>query len=155
MMSVTELEKPTRRPTPTRATQVVDRPRVQPRRAPQTTPRTTPRTTPKPHVQVRVRVVQQPRTNVAGAWALRAAAFGGIFLSTYVASALTGQVFVEKARRQEIAAKERAIAARRAEAEIRERVDALTSAAAVQQWASARGYIAPDAQVPDPKHPRA
>lgn len=104
-----------------------------------------------PQVGVRVKVVARKRTNLLGAFVLKAVMFSSIFGVTYVAHAVAGQVAVEKARHQELDARHRAVDARQAESEIRARVDALTSSAAVQQWATARSYVAPDEQNQKPK----
>jgi len=106
-----------------------------------------------PQVGVRVKVVARKQTNLLGAFVLKAVMFSGIFGVTYVTRAVAGQVSVEKARHQELDARHRAVDARQAESEIRARVDALTSSASVQQWATARSYIAPDEQNQKPKPP--
>lgn len=128
--------------TKNRTAQTVDRPLPRLR----TTPRLKPAPQPKTHVNVRVRVVEQKRVNVAGIVALQTALFLAVFGMTYVGMVLMGQVKVEKARRAELAAKERAIEARRAESEIRARVDALRSAQEIKRWAVARSFVAPGAQ---------
>jgi len=102
-----------------------------------------------PQVGVRVKVVK--RTSALGAFALKVALFVGVFGATYIGHAVAGQVAVEKARHQELDARQRAVDARQAESEIRARVDALTSSAAVQQWATARSYVAPADQIQKPK----
>jgi hypothetical protein len=60
------------------------------------------------------------------------------------ASGLTGQVMMEKARREGIRAAVRAREARTAEALLRTRVTELTSMSSVQDWALAHGFQAPD-----------
>lgn len=138
-MSVTELERPN--------TQVVDRPqpRVHTRPVSRPASRITPRTLPQ--VQVNVRVLERRRIVPAPglAWTLRAATFVGVFALTYIGSSLGGQVMVERARRDEISAKERMLDAQRAESTLRAEVDNLTSGSSISAWASARGFIAPDA----------
>jgi len=131
-MSVAPLERQA-----THNTTVIERPSLQPR------PSQRPKSKPRVHVRVQVTERRQARTNPALFIATRAIVFGVICLFTYATSSLAGQVMVEKARRQGIAAKERAIEARRAEATIRERVDSLTSARSIEEWALAHGLQTP------------
>ncbi|AIE88161.1 hypothetical protein [Fimbriimonas ginsengisoli] len=142
-MSVAPLDR-----TATTNTTVIDRPLVQPRRSP--LPRTKPsrRPTVAPEIRVRARVVSRQKSNAAAqAWGLRAVAFLGIFTGTYVASALLGQVMVEGARRQEIAARERASDAARVEAALSDKVFALKSATFIEGWAVAHQFVPPDAAI--------
>ncbi|HVL38055.1 MAG TPA: hypothetical protein VM328_01570, partial [Fimbriimonadaceae bacterium] len=66
-------------------------------------------------------------------------------LLSFLASSLCGNVLMEKARREGLAASSRARDARRAEASVRRQVDALTSLGATETWAVANGFAAPDA----------
>lgn len=104
-----------------------------------------------PNVGLRVRIVRRQTPSILGALAIRGALFGSLFLATFISHSVMGQVAVEKARQEELTARGRAVEAKRAETEIRARVDALTSATAVQQWATARSYVAPGTQNADPK----
>jgi len=70
--------------------------------------------------------------------------FGLIAAVVYVASALTGNVMMEKARRDGILAQERARAARAAEGALRESIDEMTSLDALNDWACAHGFSAPE-----------
>jgi hypothetical protein len=131
-MSVAPLERPVSQST------TVTRTRTQIRRAPK--PQT------GPQLDVRVRILERRRSAAAvQAWSLRAVAFLGVFSATYVGSALMGQVAVESARRQEIAAKERAVEAVRTESALSDKVFALNSASYVEGWAAAHRFVAPDA----------
>lgn len=134
-MSVAPLEKPN---TVIKDAAVVSRPRVHTRRV----ARPQRQVQPAPQLDVRVRVLE--RRKVSAAWTLRAVAFLGVFGLTYVASALLGQVEVESARRQEIAAKERAVEAARAESALSDKVFALSSSSYVENWATAHQFVAAD-----------
>jgi hypothetical protein len=63
---------------------------------------------------------------------------------TYLVSSLTGQVMVEKARREGISASGRALEARKVEAELGKRLDMLTSFASVDEWAKTHNFLPPD-----------
>jgi hypothetical protein len=62
----------------------------------------------------------------------------------FFSSSLLGHVMVEKARREGISARARALDARKAETLLRSRIDGLTSLASVEGWAHAHGFVAPD-----------
>lgn len=82
--------------------------------------------------------------DIAYAIACRIVLFGLIAVAVYVASALTGNVMMEKARREGLDAQERARAARSAEVALRESIDSLTSLSALNDWACAHGFRAPE-----------
>jgi hypothetical protein len=63
---------------------------------------------------------------------------------TYLVSSMTGQVMVEKARREGISASGRALEARKVEAELGKRLDMLTSFASVDEWAKTHNFLPPD-----------
>ncbi len=75
---------------------------------------------------------------------------GGLFLfsvvafSTYLASSMVGQVMVENARREGIAAQRRANDAKRTEGGLRSRINELTGFTAMETWALGHGFVAPD-----------
>lgn len=76
----------------------------------------------------------------------------------YLVSSLSGQVMVEKARRDGISASRRAEDARKVVAELSKRLDALTSLGAVDEWARNHSFLAPDqlvGSVPESPNPAA
>jgi len=77
----------------------------------------------------------------------RAALFTLLTLGIFFASSLAGQVMVEKARRDGLRAVERNKAAIKDVARIRDRVQELTSSAAIQQWAEINHFIPPEGLV--------
>lgn len=81
-------------------------------------------------------------------WRPRVLAAATVFVTvgglTFFASSLLGHVMVEKARREGISARGRAMEARKAESTLRSRIDSLTSLGAVEAWAQAHGFVAPD-----------
>jgi len=104
---------------------------------------------PKPRPELRVEQGVKPAvgTNVL----TRSIAFCVLTLSIYFVSSLSGQVMVEKARREGLSAVTRAKDAVKEEAMLREKVQALTRASAVDTWAEENGFVAPEAlsaQVP-------
>jgi hypothetical protein len=64
--------------------------------------------------------------------------------STYLVSSMSGQVMVEKARRDGITAQRRATEAKRAEAGLRSRINELTGFSNLEAWALAHGFVASD-----------
>jgi hypothetical protein len=76
--------------------------------------------------------------------ACRILLFALVAAVAYVASALTGNVMMEKARRDGILAQERAREARAAEGALRESIDDMTSLDALNDWACAHGFSAPE-----------
>ncbi|MGV3616710.1 MAG: hypothetical protein ACO1SV_15390 [Fimbriimonas sp.] len=131
-MSVANLEKPVRSK---RTTPVIDRPQVGAR------PASRPKT--RPEVRMRVDIQERRGAQPRSAVMMAAMVFVGFFTASYATSSLAGQVMVEKARRLEISARERAREARRTEASLRARVDALTSATSVESWALTHGFTVP------------
>lgn len=96
------------------------------------------------------------RSEAWGNIANSAALFICIAGTVYLVSSMVGQVMVEKARREGIRAASRSIEAKKAESMIRRHVEALTSLSAVDEWASAHGFLAPDKQVqPGQAQPKA
>jgi hypothetical protein len=63
---------------------------------------------------------------------------------TFLVSSLTGQVMVEKARREGIRSMQRAMDARKVEAVLRHRLDSITGLTSVDEWAKTHGFFAPD-----------
>ena len=74
-------------------------------------------------------------------------AFLTIAAAAYVAGTLGGQVLMERARRQSLWSMARAQDARQAEAVLQRQVDAMTSLSAIQNWAKANGFVAPDSPI--------
>ena len=108
--------------------------------------RTTGRSTPR--VRIKSRVASQNSTSV---YALRKLSVFGTFMCLgFMLSTVTGQVMLEKSRNDGKRSLQLASEARKGEYAIRKQVDALMSTTAVEEWAMAHGFIAPDAQV-EPK----
>lgn len=101
----------------------------------------------RPYAQTRptLRVITRPRTNYGQLILAKTVLFTVIALGTSAAASLGGHVMVEKARHEGIRAIERARDASTAESAIRQRVTELTSFAALQDWAKAHNFQAPDA----------
>lgn len=135
-MSVADLEKPTRKGNTT----TIERPNTVARPAARKTTRK------KAQVRMNVRIEERTAAQPKSGLLMGAMAFVGIFTVTYAASSLLGQVKVEKARRMEIAARERAREARRTEASLRARVDSLTSAPSIEAWAKTHGFEVPKSE---------
>ncbi len=74
----------------------------------------------------------------------RTALFMGLSAMTYLVSSLSGQVMLENARRDGIAAQRRAVEARRSEVMLRSRINELTGFSSLEGWAVAHGFVAPD-----------
>jgi hypothetical protein len=127
-MSVVSLDKPTAK----------ERVKVSPRRVD--------RRAAAPEVKLRARVLERRRSKsaIVGLLLVHSMMFSMIAGLTYGASSLYGQVMVESARRDRIEAKERADQAKKGEVLLRERLDKLTQAAAIDEWAFAHGFRAPD-----------
>ena len=137
-MSVANLEKPT--------TKTQSRP----------TPVARTRPAPRPKLKVRVQYDERraSRSNPLLAVVARGAMMATAFVVTFAGSSLWGQLEVEKARRTEISAIERAREARKSEASLRAKVDALTRPDAVHAWASLHGFdvTKPQEVKETPKH---
>jgi hypothetical protein len=97
-----------------------------------------------PGPSVRVRTAPRAKAKSRLAISSKLITFAIIVGFTFMASSLAGQVLVEKARREGIRATERARDARKAEAVLRQQVDALQSLDNVEAWATAHGFTAPD-----------
>jgi len=82
--------------------------------------------------------------DAANAVAFRIALFGLIVAAVYVAGGLAGNVMMENARREGLRAQERARAAHASEVALRESIDSLTSLSALNDWACAHGFRAPE-----------
>ena len=102
------------------------------------------RVTSRPVSRTRVQTRARSSTSSQGATLALAATFAIIVCCAFIASSLLGNVMVEKARREGLRAAERARDARKAEAVLREQVDSLMSLAAVEDWATAHNFSAPD-----------
>lgn len=136
-MSVADLEKPIQ----SGNTTTVERPK--------TVARPAARTKKKAHVRMNVRIDERTVAQPKPALLMASMLFVGLFTITYTTSCLVGQVRVEKARRTEIMARERAKEARRTEASLRARVDALTSAVSIESWAEKHGFAVPKSESAD------
>ncbi len=75
---------------------------------------------------------------------LTAANFAVIVGVTYLISSLSGQVMVEKARREGIAASARAAEARKVVDELSQRLASLRDLPAVEAWAKTHKFFLPD-----------
>lgn len=133
-MSVADLEKPTRKGNTTTV------------KRPQTVARQTVRPKKKAQVRMNVRIEERTVARPKSGLLMASMLFVGLFTITYTTSCLVGQVRVEKARRTEIMARERAREARRTEASLRARVDSLTSATAIEAWAEKHGFDVPKSE---------
>lgn len=78
-----------------------------------------------------------------GAWIAKVATFVILAGLSFIASSLSGHVMVEKVRREGLRAGERAREARKAEAVLRQQVDALSSLGSVEDWAAAHNFVGP------------
>jgi hypothetical protein len=127
---------------------LLEKPKTQAR--PATSPRPATKPQVKPNLHVQAKIIQRKRTNY-GAIALSKCALFAVSMGlTYMASSFSGQVLLEGARQERIEAKRRATEAKEAEAVLTAKLDAIVSAAGVEQWALAHGYVAPESQI-DPK----
>jgi hypothetical protein len=91
------------------------------------------------------------KSGVGAAVMARATWFFIILGVTFLASSLSGNVMMEKARREGLRAQDRAQAAKKAEAGLRQSIDAMTGMTAVGDWALAHGFRAPEQLVQPPK----
>ena len=121
-MSLKTLDKP----------QIVERPRSY----------ADPRTAVRPEVGFRSRVepVKRAKAKSKSNLAVSAAAVAACFVSSMVVTGLWGNVELEKARYNEREAIARANEAKRVEAGLRTRVEALTSGTSVSEWAQQNGF---------------
>lgn len=62
---------------------------------------------------------------------------------TYMVSSLAGHVMVESVRNEGTRYTERAVEARRSEAQLRSRINELTNLGTVESWAESHGFLAP------------
>jgi hypothetical protein len=69
-----------------------------------------------------------------------AVAFIAVFGLTYFISSLSGQVMVEKARQEFIRANQKALDARKVEAELSKRLDSMTSLESIKDWAKTHNF---------------
>lgn len=91
------------------------------------------------------------RSALGVAIATRAAWFGILVAVTYLASSLSGNVMMEKARREGLRAQDRAQAAQKAEFVLRQSIDAMTGLSALHDWALGHGFKAPEQLAQPPK----
>ena len=99
------------------------------------------------HGRTVVKVRRKSGTAVAVAVGKKAMLFGGVFVVTYLCSALYGNNLVDKSSRLSRDASNRAAAALQAKQEVQDRIDILTSDAMLQQWAAANSFRKADAPV--------
>lgn len=105
------------------------------------------------------RVVRRVRTkkkaeSAAAELTFRAVGFVCIAWLAFMASGLAGQLMLEQARREHLAAAGRCRVATRDEALLRAKLDEMTSASKVEEWATAHGYVAADANSITPSIPK-
>lgn len=104
----------------------------------------------RPIARPSVRPVRATRrkANVTG----RLVTLAFVALLSFGVSSLSGQVMLEKARHEKAAAVARTKEAQRAEVALREKLDDLTSADRIAEWASAHGFMPADVSpAPVPK----
>lgn len=90
-----------------------------------------------------LRVVSRTRSNVLELIAFRTLAFSFIAAVVFFASSLSGQVMVEKARRDGLRAVARTRAVRIAAVSAREEVASLLDSRQVDRWAAENGFVVP------------
>ena len=90
--------------------------------------------------QTSVRVRRQTSTKVLQAVLTKTALFAGVFTFTYVSSALYGNYMVDKSSKLSREALTRATAATQAKLDVQNRINDLTSDAAIQQWALSHAF---------------
>lgn len=95
-------------------------------------------------VRTRTKRTAKSRSKSASLLASRMLVFSVVAFCTYLASSMAGQVMVEKARRDGIAAQRRATDAKRTEGGLRSRINELTGFTAMDTWALGHGFVAPD-----------
>jgi hypothetical protein len=83
----------------------------------------------------KARAKAKRRIRVPEAISKRAVSFVAILGMTYLASSLSGNVMVEKARQEAIKASQKALDAKKVEAELSKRLDQMTGFNAIGQWA--------------------
>jgi predicted aminopeptidase len=95
----------------------------------------------KPHITVRTRYIERPATrpSVWSAVAAKSALFAGVTVCSFFVCSVTGHVMLERSRKDLMDIRERTVAARKAESGIRSRVNLLTRADKVEEWAMAHG----------------
>ncbi|MBI5707786.1 MAG: hypothetical protein HZC36_12450 [Armatimonadetes bacterium] len=96
-------------------------------------------------VLARPRIRARAATRTNSLLAVRTSVFFTVVALTYVVGSLSGQVLLEKARRESLQSLARAQEARQAEAVLQHQVDGLLSLDSIAGWARANGFIAPDA----------
>ena len=97
--------------------------------------------------QSRVKVRNKAATVTAQAVGKKVVMFSGIFVVTYLCSALYGNNLVDKSNRLSREATNRAVAALQAKQEVQDRIDTLTSDAMIKQWAATNSFRKADAPV--------
>ena len=112
------------------------------------------RNVPRPKIALTARVVpgeaRQRRLRIE-AWANRAVAFAAIVGVTYIGSTLTGYVRLENARQSARRSEVRASYARKEAKAARASIEALTSPAALRDWAAGHGFV-PGQAIDSPAH---
>ena len=101
--------------------------------------------------QPRVRRRSRARSKTGAAALVRATWFVIIVGTTYLASSLSGNVMMEKARREGLRAQDRARTARKAEVVLRQEIDGMTGMTALADWALSHGFRAPEQLAQPPK----
>jgi hypothetical protein len=105
---------------------------------------------PRPTVERRpqLRVVSYRRPSFWQVAAARTALFAFVALGAFLCSSLAGHVMMEKARRDGLRAVDRSREAKKAESLLLQRVESLTSFAAIQEWALAHDFRPPEEAAP-------
>jgi len=94
----------------------------------------------RPTVEAPVKVQKRSSTRTARALALKCCLFCGVFGVSYVASTLSGHYLVEKSRNLSNEATTRASVAAQAERDVQRRIDVLTSASSIEDWALSHSF---------------
>ncbi len=97
----------------------------------------------RPKPQLRVEVGTRP--SVGSKATARTVIFGVLMFSVFFSSSLAGQVMVEKARREGMRMIERSRATSKEVGLLRDQVQSMTRASAIDAWAQANGLVAPEA----------
>lgn len=88
----------------------------------------------------KAKVKARRRVRIPAAVSACATTFTIVLGMTYLVSSLSGQVMAEKARQDAIRASEKALDARKIEAELSKRLDEMTGFNAIDQWAQTHNF---------------
>lgn len=109
------------------------------------TPRSVSRPVTAPRVRIKTRVIPKSNTSV---YVLRklTTLFTCMF-AAFLLSTISGQVMLEKVRREGILARQLVVDSHKIENSERRQLDAITNPIAIEEWAEAHGFVAPEAQI--------